>query len=79
LMGLSMYIQQALTPSTLDPMQARIFKLLPIIFTIFFITFPAGLVLYWTINNIFAILMQIMINKIIDKRRAEQIAQHHKK
>lgn len=78
LMGASMYIQQALTPNTLDPMQARIFKLLPIIFTLFLITFPAGLVLYWTINNIFAIGMQLVINKIIDKQRAIEIAKHKK-
>ncbi len=78
LMGLSMYLQQALTPNTLDPMQAKIFRLLPVIFTIFLITFPAGLVLYWTINNIFAILMQLVINKILDKKRAQEIAQHHK-
>lgn len=78
LMGTSMYIQQALTPNTLDPMQARIFKLLPIIFTLFLITFPAGLVLYWTINNIFAIGMQLVINKIIDKQRAVEIAKHKK-
>lgn len=78
LMGASVYIQQALTPNTLDPMQARIFKLLPIIFTLFLITFPAGLVLYWTINNIFAIGMQLVINKIIDKQRAVEIAKHKK-
>ena len=78
LMGASMYIQQALTPNTLDPMQAKIFKLLPIIFTLFLITFPAGLVLYWTINNIFAIGMQLVINKIIDKQRALEIAKHKK-
>lgn len=78
LMGASMYIQQALTPNTLDPMQARIFKLLPIIFTLFLITFPAGLVLYWTINNIFAIGMQLVINKIIDKQRTVEIAKHKK-
>ena len=76
LMGVSMYIQQILTPNTLDPMQARIFKLLPVIFTIFLITFPAGLVLYWTVNNIFAILMQIAINKIIDKQKAQAILEH---
>ena len=78
LMGISMYIQQILTPNTLDPMQARIFKLLPVIFTIFLITFPAGLVLYWTVNNIFAIFMQIAINKIIDKQRAKAILEHKK-
>ena len=72
LMGASMYIQQALTPNTLDPTQAKIFKLLPVIFTLFLITFPAGLVLYWTINNIFAIGMQLVINKIIDKQRAQK-------
>lgn len=76
LMGASMYIQQALTPNTLDPTQAKIFKLLPVIFTLFLITFPAGLVLYWTINNIFAIGMQLVINKVIDKQRAAEIAKH---
>lgn len=76
LMGASMYVQQALTPNTLDPMQARIFKLLPIIFTIFLITFPAGLVLYWTINNIFSIALQLFINRVLDKRKAREIAEH---
>lgn len=81
LMGVSMYISQKLTPSNFtDPMQEKIFKMLPLMFAIFFIIFPfpAGLVLYWTVNNIFSIIQQVVLNKIMEKRKAEEIAQHHK-
>ncbi|BCZ17275.1 Membrane protein insertase YidC [Helicobacter sp. NHP19-003] len=79
LMGVSMYAQQALTPNTItDPTQAKIFKMLPLFFTIFLITFPAGLVLYWTINNIFSIVQQWMINQMLDKKKAREIAKHKK-
>ncbi len=55
LMGVSMYFQQKISPTTItDPVQAKMFKLLPVIFTFFFFTFPAGLVLYWFSNNIFS-------------------------
>src|SRR3546814_6314846 len=47
IMGLTMFIQQQLNPTPPDPMQAKVMKLLPIIFTFFFLWFPAGLVLYW--------------------------------
>ncbi|CRF40457.1 membrane protein insertase YidC [Helicobacter ailurogastricus] len=77
LMGVSMYAQQALTPSTItDPTQAKIFKMLPLFFTIFLITFPAGLVLYWTTNNIFSIIQQWVINQMLDKKKAREIAEH---
>ncbi|WP_334092147.1 membrane protein insertase YidC [Helicobacter typhlonius] len=79
LMGGSMYISQKLTPSNFtDPMQEKIFKMLPIIFTIFFIIFPfpAGLVLYWTINNVFSIFQQMFLNKIMEKRKFKEIEQH---
>lgn len=82
LMGVSMYISQKLTPSNFtDPMQEKIFKMLPIVLTIFFIIFPfpAGLVLYWTVNNIFSIIQQILINKVMEKRKAKEIAAHHEK
>jgi len=64
LMGASMYYQQKLTPNNFtDPMQEKVFKFLPIIFTFFFITFPAGLVLYWIVNNIFSIAQQFIVNQ----------------
>ncbi|PZT49024.1 membrane protein insertase YidC [Helicobacter valdiviensis] len=77
LMGITMYLQQHLTPTTFsDPMQEKIFKFLPLIFTIFFVTFPAGLVLYWFVNNIFSILQQLIINKSLERKKAREIAQH---
>jgi YidC/Oxa1 family membrane protein insertase len=69
LMGASMWLQQRVTPSNFtDPMQEKIFKWLPVIFTFFFITFPAGLVLYWLTNNIFSIAQQLWINRVLEKQ-----------
>ena len=63
LMGASMYYQQKLTPSNFtDPMQEKVFKFLPVIFTFFFLTFPSGLVLYWFVNNLFSIAQQFIVN-----------------
>jgi len=64
LMGASMYYQQKLTPNNFtDPMQEKVFKFLPIIFTFFFLTFPSGLVLYWFVNNLFSIAQQFIVNQ----------------
>ncbi len=63
LMGLSMWFQQFLNPQPPDPIQARIFQLMPIMFTFFLATFPAGLVIYWTWNNTLSILQQVVIMK----------------
>lgn len=64
LMGASMYFQQRLTPSNFtDPLQEKIFKFLPVIFTLFFLTFPSGLVLYWFVNNLFSISQQYIVNR----------------
>ena len=64
LMGASMFMQQHMTPNNFtDPMQEKVFKYLPIIFTFFFITFPSGLVLYWLTNNMFSIAQQYMVNQ----------------
>ncbi len=64
LMGATMYYQQKITPTNFtDPMQEKIFKYLPIVFTLFFFTFPAGLVLYWVVNNILTILQQYIVNR----------------
>ena len=64
LMGATMFLQQKLTPSTADPVQQKIFMFMPIIFTFLFITFPAGLVLYWTVNNLLTIAQQYYIYHI---------------
>ena len=64
LMGASMFFQQKLTPTNFtDPMQEKVMKFLPVIFTFFFITFPSGLVLYWFVNNLFSILQQSIVNQ----------------
>jgi len=65
LMGISMYLQQHLNPPIPDPMQARIMKMLPIIFTVFFAFFPSGLVLYWLVNNVLSIGQQWLANRRI--------------
>lgn len=71
LMGASMWYQQKLTPNTMtDPMQQKIFQWLPVVMTLFFIYFPAGLVLYWLVNNIFTIGQQYIINKSYEKNKA---------
>ncbi len=69
-MGVSMFIQQKLNPAPPDPMQAKIMMSLPFVFTIFFAFFPAGLVLYWVVNNIISILQQWYITRKIEKAAA---------
>ncbi|EET81563.1 membrane protein insertase YidC [Acinetobacter radioresistens] len=68
-MGLTMFTQQSLNPQPADPMQAKVFKIMPIIFTIFMLFFPAGLVLYWIVNNSITILQQWFINRSVKKER----------
>jgi len=63
LMGASMFLQQKMTPTPGDPMQAKIMMFLPIIFTFMFINFPSGLVLYWFVNNILSIGQQYRIHR----------------
>lgn len=65
LMGLSMFVQQKLNPTPADPMQAKVFMFMPIIFTVLFLNFPAGLVLYWLVNNLLSILQQWYITRKI--------------
>ncbi len=72
LMGVTMYIQQSLNPQPADPMQAKVFKFMPIIFTVFMLFFPAGLVLYWICNNSITILQQSLINKAVEKDRVKR-------
>ncbi|MCK0106740.1 membrane protein insertase YidC [Marinobacter sp. S0848L] len=70
LMGASMFIQMSLNPTPPDPMQAKIMKLMPLIFTVFFLWFPAGLVLYWLVNNILSISQQWYITRKIEAETA---------
>ena len=66
LMGLSMFVQQKLNPAPPDPIQQRIFMMLPVVFTVILAGFPAGLVVYWTVNNVLTLTQQWII-----MRRAE--------
>jgi len=66
LMGASMFLQMHLNPTPPDPMQAKIMKLMPLVFTVFFLWFPAGLVLYWLVNNILSIAQQWYITRKIE-------------
>lgn len=61
LMGASMFIQQKLNPQPPDPMQAKIMSFLPVLFTVMFLFFPAGLVLYWVVNNVLSIIQQRLV------------------
>jgi len=62
IMGITMFIQQKITPSTGNPQQEKIMKYLPLVFTFLFLSFPSGLVLYWLVNNILSIIQQWYIN-----------------
>ncbi|WP_045856395.1 membrane protein insertase YidC [Teredinibacter purpureus] len=66
LMGATMWIQQKLNPTPPDPMQAKIMQMMPIFFTALFMMFPAGLVLYWVVNNTLSITQQYFITKKIE-------------
>ena len=66
IMGASMWFQQRLNPPPADPIQAKIMMMLPVVFTVFFLWFPSGLVLYWVTNNVLSITQQVYINKKIN-------------
>lgn len=65
IMGITMFIQQKLNPTPMDPTQAKVMMVLPFVFTIFFAFFPAGLVLYWVVNNALSIMQQWYITRIV--------------
>ena len=67
LMGASMFYMQKLNPAPPDPMQAKIMQWMPIVFTFFFLWFPAGLVLYWLCNNLLSMGQQYIINRRIER------------
>ena len=64
-MGITMFIQQKMTPSNMEPMQQKMMLALPVVFTFMFLSFPSGLVLYWLVNNVLSILQQWRINTVI--------------
>ncbi|HMV60837.1 MAG TPA: membrane protein insertase YidC, partial [Agitococcus sp.] len=72
IMGATMYIQQLLNPQPTDPMQAKVLKLMPIIFTVFMLWFPSGLVLYWVVNNVLSIAQQWVITRQIEGAAAKK-------
>jgi YidC/Oxa1 family membrane protein insertase len=63
LMGVSMLIQQRMTPQAGDPAQQRMMMMMPIVFTVMFINFPSGLALYWLVNNILTIAQQMLVQR----------------
>jgi YidC/Oxa1 family membrane protein insertase len=70
LMGASMYVMQLLAPAVGDPMQQRMMRLMPIMFTVLFLFFPAGLVLYWLVNNVLSLAQQWYVMRQYDAKHA---------
>lgn len=69
LMGISMFIIQKMSPSTVtDPMQQKIMTFMPVMFTVFFLWFPSGLVLYWLVSNIMTLIQQTLIYRSLEKK-----------
>jgi YidC/Oxa1 family membrane protein insertase len=66
IMGVTMFVQTKLNPTPPDPMQAKMMLIMPVVFTGMFLFFPAGLVLYWTVNNLLSIAQQWQVNRMIE-------------
>ncbi|WJW75504.1 membrane protein insertase YidC [Thiohalobacter sp. IOR34] len=69
IMGVTMFIQQKLNPAPMDPIQAKVMMMLPVVFTVFFAFFPSGLVLYWVTNNVLSIAQQWVITRRIEQEK----------
>jgi YidC/Oxa1 family membrane protein insertase len=77
LMGATMFIQQKITPNTMqDELQRKMFLALPVIFTFFFLWFPAGLTLYWFVNNLFTVGQQYYVNVIFARKKEQRHEKH---
>ncbi len=74
LMGITMFIQQKMTPTTGDPAQAKIMQFMPLMFLMFFLKAPAGLVIYWLVNNVLSIAQQLFINRTYAPGTAKTVA-----
>ena len=79
LMGISMFVQQKLSPSSPDPTQAKVMMFLPVIMTAFFLNFPAGLVLYWLVNNVVSVLQQWYIMRKFEHGGYKKEYKHYDK
>jgi len=69
LMGATMFIQTWLNPAPPDPVQAKLMKIMPIAFSVFFFFFPSGLVLYWLVNNVLSIAQQWYITRTLEQAK----------
>jgi YidC/Oxa1 family membrane protein insertase len=78
LMGLTQYISQKMTPTSADPTQAKMMLIMPFIFTIFFMNFQSGLVLYWLTNNVLQIGQQAIMNRMMAKKKREDHGKRRK-
>lgn len=74
IMAVSMFVQTKLNPPPPDPVQAKVMLFMPLIFSIFFFFFPAGLVLYWTVQNLIGIAQQWWINRVVEKQTQQKHA-----
>jgi YidC/Oxa1 family membrane protein insertase len=66
-MGVSMFIQQKMTPTSIDPRQAKLMMFMPVVLTFIFLNFASGLVLYWFISNVLSIAQQFYTNRKVAK------------
>jgi YidC/Oxa1 family membrane protein insertase len=73
LMGVTMFIQQKMTPVAGDPRQARMMLIMPFVFTFMFLSLPSGLVLYWTVSNILQIAQQWYLDRSRSQRAAREV------
>lgn len=73
IMGISMFIQQQLNPAPMDPVQAKVMMLMPLMFTVFFAFFPSGLVLYWVVNNLLSIAQQWYIVRTVEAAEVKSL------
>lgn len=78
IMGATMFLQQKMNPAPPDPMQAKVMMLMPLIFTVLFLSFPSGLVLYWTVNNLLSMLQQWHITRTLSGVHTPLIAKKSK-
>ena len=70
IMGITMIIQTRLNPTPPDPIQAKVMMIMPVAFSVFFFFFPAGLVLYWLVNNVLSIAQQWHITRSLEGAKA---------
>lgn len=79
LMGITQFISQKLTPTSADPTQSKMMLIMPVIMTIFFMNFQSGLVLYWLTNNVLQIGQQLIMNRLMQKKKRESHGKRRKK